>query len=228
MDYNTARGKLIMPEYGRNIQNMAALVTKIEDRDERNAAAQTLVDVMGNLYPYLRDIPDFKHKLWDHLAIMTDFKLDIDYPYELPTASILTSKPDRVPYNNTPLRFRHYGKMVEQMIKQACKFPEGEERDMLIRMIADHMKKAYLQWNKDSVSDQTIIEDFRIMSNGELLIPEGFQFADIKDLLGQTKTQNNRSQNQNQKKQGSNNNSSNNNQQRRNQSGHQQNQHRRY
>ena len=96
-DYNTSRKKLALPEYGRNVQNMVDLLLQIEDRETRNKAAKSIVDVMGNLYPYLRDVPDFKHKLWDHLAIMAEFKLDIDYPYEPPSPDILTEKPKRVP-----------------------------------------------------------------------------------------------------------------------------------
>lgn len=199
MNYNTTRKKLIMPEYGRNIQNMADQILDIEDREKRNRAAQSLIDIMGNFFPYLRDIPDFKHKLWDHLAIMTEFKLDIDYPYELPTQKELKSKPNIVPYNVGEVKFRHYGKMVEMMIKEAANFPDGEEKNMLVRMIADHMKKAYLNWNKESVSDETIIKDFEILSGGKLRIPEGFIFSECKEAA--TPRNNNNNNNNNKKKQ---------------------------
>ena len=109
MDYNTQRKKLPLPEYGRNIQNMVDYLFTIEDRDKRNKSAQVVIDVMGNLYPYLRDVAEFKHKLWDHLAIMSDFKLDIDYPYNPPTPDILTGKPKRVPYPVNNIKYRHYG-----------------------------------------------------------------------------------------------------------------------
>src|SRR5574344_3033678 len=107
MDYNSSRKQLILPEYGRNIQNMVDHIMTIEDRETRNLAAQSLIDVMGNLFPYLRDVADFKHKLWDHLAIMSDFKLDIDYPYEVVNKENLEVKPDRIPYSEGKIKLRH-------------------------------------------------------------------------------------------------------------------------
>jgi hypothetical protein len=178
-DYNTSRKKLALPEYGRNVQNMVDLLMEIEDRDIRNKAAKAIVDVMGNLYPYLRDVPDFKHKLWDHLAIMAEFKLDIDYPYEPPSPEILTEKPKRVPYQQAPLKYRYYGKTMELMIKKAIEFEDGPEKDVLIYQLANHMKKSYLTWNKDSVDDTIIFEDLSNMSKG-LLKPSGMELADVK------------------------------------------------
>ncbi|MFZ5429436.1 MAG: DUF4290 domain-containing protein [Bacteroidota bacterium] len=178
-DYNTSRKKLALPEYGRNVQNMVDLILKIEDRDTRNKAAKAIVDVMGNLYPYLRDVPDFKHKLWDHLAIMAEFKLDIDYPYEPPSPEILTEKPKRVPYQQSLQKYRYYGKTMELMIKKAMEYDEGPEKDVLIYQIANHMKKCYLTWNKDSVDDSLIFEDLSNMSKG-LLKPSSMELADVK------------------------------------------------
>jgi len=180
-DYNTSRKKLSMPEYGRNVQNMVDLLLQIEDRDTRNRAAKAIIDVMGNLYPYLRDVPDFKHKLWDHLAIMAEFKLDIDYPYEPPTPEILTEKPKRVPYQQTTLKYRYYGKTMDLMIKKAMEYEDGPERDVLIYQLANHMKKSYLTWNKDSVDDILIFEDLSNISNG-VLKPPGMELADVKAM----------------------------------------------
>ena len=186
MDYNSSRKKLALPEYGRNIQNMVDYLMTIEDRDKRNKSAQTVIDVMGNLYPYLRDVPEFKHKLWDHLAIMTDFKLDIDYPYDPPSPDILTEKPNTVPYNQHNIKYRHYGRTMELIIKEADNF-EGEEREIIIEQIANHMKKSYLAWNKDAVEDEKIFEDLIELSGGKLVPNKNMQLADAKSLIGKKK-----------------------------------------
>lgn len=187
MDYNSNRKKLLLPEYGRNIQNMVNHVMTIEDRDERNKAAQTVIDVMGNLYPYLRDVADFNHKLWDHLAIMTNFELDIDYPYDLPTIEVLGGKPDKIPYSSNRIRYRHYGRVVEMMIERATSYDDGQEKDLLIQMIADHMKKCYVTWNNDSVDDSLILSDFEELSKGKLKLPDNFQLAQTKTLMQKPK-----------------------------------------
>ncbi|MCF8359366.1 MAG: DUF4290 domain-containing protein [Prolixibacteraceae bacterium] len=187
MDYNSNRKKLVMPEYGRNIQNMVDYVGTIEDREERKKAAQSIIDVMGNLNPFLRDVPDFKHKLWDHLAIMSDFKLDIDYPYDPPSPTLLTSKPNKIPYKHNNIKYKHYGRVLIMMIKKAADYPEGPEKEMLIQMIADHMKKCYLTWNKESVTDDVIMTDFIELSNGKIDIPDDFRLKEVKELIPKQK-----------------------------------------
>lgn len=186
MDYNSNRKKLALPEYGRNIQNMVDYLMTIEDRDKRNKSAQTVIDVMGNLYPYLRDVAEFKHKLWDHLAIMSDFQLDIDYPYDLPSREILTAKPNRVPYNQHHIQWKHYGRTMELMIEKALEY-EGEEREIMVEQLANHMKKSYLAWNKDAVEDKKIFTDLKILSGGRLKVSEELQLADSKALVGKKK-----------------------------------------
>ena len=189
MDYNSKRKKLALPEYGRNIQNMVDYLMTIEDRDKRNKSAQSVIDVMGNLYPYLRDVPEFKHKLWDHLAIMSDFKLDIDYPYDPPSPDILTEKPSKVPYNQHFIKYRHYGRTMELIIEEAKNF-EGEEREIIIEQIANQMKKSYLAWNKDAVEDEKILMDLDELSRGEL-VPKGpLQLSETKALLSKPKKNN--------------------------------------
>lgn len=180
-DYNTSRPKLALPEYGRNVHNMVDLLMQIDDRDTRNRAAKAIIDVMGSLYPYLRDVPDFKHKLWDHLAIMTQFKLDIDYPYAPPSPEILTEKPNRVPYQQSNLKYRYYGKTMDLLIKKASEYEDGPEKEVLIYQIASHMKKLYLTWNKDSVDDALIFEELSTISNGALKAT-GMELADVKAL----------------------------------------------
>ncbi len=196
MDYNSNRKQLILPEYGRNIQNMVNYIMTIEDRDLRNIAAQSLIDVMGNLFPYLRDVADFKHKLWDHLAIMADFKLDIDYPYDPPGPTLLSGKPNTVPYNSGDITYKHYGRIVEMMIKRAAEFEEGPEKESIVQMIADHMKKCYLTWNKETVDDEKVMADFNELSKGKIDVPEDFQLKETKDLLFQKNTKKKQHSNQ--------------------------------
>ncbi|TNF44068.1 MAG: DUF4290 domain-containing protein [Bacteroidetes bacterium] len=189
MDYNTQRKKLPLPEYGRNIQNMVDYLFTINDRDKRNRSAQTVIDVMGNIYPYLRDVPEFKHKLWDHLAIMSDFKLDIDYPYDPPTPDILIEKPKRVPYPHTKIRYKHYGFIMESLIRKSTEV-EGEEKEILIELLANHMKKSYVAWNKDGVDDEKIFLDLKELSRGKLNISrETIQLADVKVASNPAKQQ---------------------------------------
>lgn len=190
-DYNTQQKKLIMPEYGRNVQQMIDHCVSIEDREERTRCENTIINIMGNLFPHLRDVDDFKHKLWDHLAIMSDFKLDIDYPYEIIRKENLRTKPDRIPYTLTPIRYRHYGKTLERMIKKCEDYPDGPERDQLISLLANHMKKSFLTWNKEVVDDDKIFKDLREYSHGRIdLSPETFRLKESKEFL-QKKNKNN-------------------------------------
>lgn len=159
---------MALPEYGRSIQNMVNHALTIEDRAERQRCANTIINIMGGMFPHLRDVPDFKHKLWDHLAIMADFKLDIDYPYEVVRKDNLFSKPDCVPYPSTHIRYRHYGRTLEVLIKKAIEFPEGDEKQNLIALICNHMKKDYMAWNKENVDDRKIADDLVELSEGKL------------------------------------------------------------
>ncbi len=192
MDYNSNRKKLQLPEYGRNIQNMVEYLMTIEDREKRNKHAQTIIDVMGNLYPYLRDVAEFKHKLWDHLAIMTDFQLDIDYPYDLPSPTILTAKPSKVPYNQHHIKYKQYGRTMELMIEKASEM-EGEEREAMIELLANHMKKSYLAWNKDVVEDEKILDDLVKLSDGKLNPPKDLKLTETKLLISKPKKSKNKS-----------------------------------
>ena len=182
MDYNTQRKRLILPEYGRNIQKMIDHALTIEDKEERNKAAKTIIDVMGNLYPHLRDVPDFRHKLWDHIAIMSDFKLDIDTPYPLPSIEELNEKPEKIPYSTNRIKFKHYGKTVERYLSKLDKLENEEDKKSLLTLIANHMKKSFLIWKKDSVEDIQIMEDLsRISDVGEL--KEDINLSGSKELL---------------------------------------------
>ncbi len=168
--YNTQQKKLILPEYGRNIQKMVDHCLTIEDRDERTRCARSIIASMGNLFPQLRDQEDFRHKLWDHLAIMSDFKLDIDYPCEVIKPDDLQTKPDMLEYRTSAIRRRHYGKNIELMIDKATSMEPGEERDALISLLANHMKKVMLSVNKDGVDDAKIFKDLAEFSHGAIML----------------------------------------------------------
>lgn len=186
-DYNTQRKKLVLPEYGRNIQKMINYAVSLEDKEERNKAARAIIAIMGNMNPHLRDVSDFKHKLWDHLAIISDFKLDIDSPYETPTPEILYEKPRPVDYNQSSIRYKHYGKIIERLIEQAVKFDEGKEKEVLIRLIANHMKKCYLTWNREAVTDEIIFKDLEALSGGKLVANQDLKLSDTREILSKTK-----------------------------------------
>ena len=183
MEYNTRFKPLILPEYGRNIQNMVNHCCSIQNRDERTRCAYTIITTMGNLFPHLRDINDFKHILWDHLAIMADFKLDIDYPYEIIKKESLYSKPDPLPYSSPKqIKYMHYGRTLQLLVEKAATYKDGEERDQLLFMTANHMKKCYTNFNKEGVEDQKIFDDIRELSRGKINLRERyFQLAETKE-----------------------------------------------
>lgn len=204
-DYNTSRKKLALPEYGRHIQKLVDHLMSIQDREERNKVAKSLINVMGNLNPHLRDVADFKHKLWDHLAIISDFKLDIDSPYPVPTQEILTEKPRRVPYNQHPITYKHYGKVIEQIIKKAAEMQDGEEKKVLIEMLANIMKKQYLTYNREAVNDENILKDLSQLSKGKINVEvSDLKLSETRDILSKNKKskkiiitkKNNKNQNQ--------------------------------
>jgi hypothetical protein len=183
MDY-AKRQDLILPEYGRNIQRMVQHAVSIEDPQERARCAQTIITIMGNLFPYLRDINNFKHKLWDHLAIMSDFKLDIDYPCEVLKKENLYTHPEKIPFTPKRMKYPHYGRILRQMIDKAVTFPEGEQKNQLLLLIANHMKKCYLTWNKEVVEDRKIFDDLREISQGQLLVnPDFLKLLESKEIL---------------------------------------------
>ncbi len=173
MEYNTKQKRLPLPEYGRSVQKMVDHALTIEDRDERQKCANTIITIMASMFPNLRSLPDFDRKLWDHLAIMSDFRLDIDYPVEVIKKETFNEPPQRIPYQAGEIKFRHYGRIVEEMIAHACTLEEGEERNRLIEIIAIQMKKNYIAWNKDGVEDKKIFEDLRIYSKGKIDIADG-------------------------------------------------------
>jgi hypothetical protein len=188
MEYNTNRKKLVLPEYGRNIQKMVQLAKAEPDTEKRNKMAQAIIAIMGNMNPHLRDIADFKHKLWDHLAIIAEFDLDIESPYEAPKIETLNEKPEIVPYKKKVTKFKHYGQTIEKMVQAAIDMEEGELKGILIQLIANHMKKCYLTWNKEAVADEQIVRDLKIISDGKIdLNIEETTLTETRDILAKNK-----------------------------------------
>lgn len=173
LTYNTQLAQLILPEYGRNVHQMVAHCMEIEDREERNRCAHTIIAIMDNMFPENRTEADYKRKLWDHLAIISGFTLDIDYPYELVQPEKLDSRPEPIDYQLKPIKFRHYGKIIERMIERAAQYPEGEERDALVMLLANHMKKLIFQINKEDVEDAKIFKDLYFYSGGRIDLKVG-------------------------------------------------------
>lgn len=182
-DYNTSRTKLVFPEYGRHVQQMVAYAMTIEDREERNRAARTIISIMATLNPQLRDVNDFKQKLWDHLAVMSDFKLDVDSPFPMPEADHFQVKPEPVPYPQQQISRKHYGRIIEDLIAKVPEIEDKQMREMLIVSIANQMKKSYLVWNRDSVTDEEIFRDLYELSDGKVTMDPIPHLTEAKDLI---------------------------------------------
>ncbi|MFC2176633.1 DUF4290 domain-containing protein [Bacteroidota bacterium] len=205
MEYNTARDMMRIPEYGRNIQKMIEFAKTIEDRAERNKAAQSIIQVMGQVNPSLKNIEDLTHKLWDHLFIISGFDFDVDSPYPKPNKEDFETKPERIPYPSQEIRLKHYGRVLEQMISKVGAGASEEERINMGIGIANVMKRAYLNWNRDSVDNRVIIKDLFKMSDGRINLPEDTQLIHSRDLIDPNI---NASPAQNRRKGGRNNNNS--------------------
>ncbi|MFD1095762.1 DUF4290 domain-containing protein [Salegentibacter chungangensis] len=168
LEYNSERSDLIIPEYGRHLQKMVEHAVTIEDDKERNKVAQSIIAVMGNMNPHLRDVPDFQHKLWDQLFIISDFKLDVDSPFPKPSREMLAERPDPLDYPQNFPKYRFYGNNIKRMIDEARTYDEGPLKEALVYTIANHMKKSFLNWNRDAVEDAVIFEHLRELSDGEI------------------------------------------------------------
>ena len=184
LEYNTERPQLIIPEYGRHIQKMVDHCVAMEDREERNKCAKSIIAVMGNLNPHLRDVPDFQHKLWDQLFIMSNFELDVDSPYPIPSKELLQQRPDPLEYPQNHPKYRFYGNNIKRMIDVANNWEEGDKKEGLILTIANHMKKSFLNWNKDTVEDDVIFSHLYELSGGKINLKNSDEdLTDSSDLL---------------------------------------------
>lgn len=187
LEYNTERNHLNIPEYGRHIQKLVEHCKTLETKEERNRMTTAIVGVMGNLNPHLRDVADFQHKLWDQLFIIADFDLDVDSPYPLPDKELLSAAPERMPYPQKQPKYRFYGNNIQSMIDVALSWEKGDKREALTFIIANHMKKSFLNWNKDSVDDNVIFKHLFDMSGGSInLAAKEQDLLDSKSLIHKT------------------------------------------
>ena len=187
MEYNTQRRKLIIPEYGRNMQKMIRTCVEMEDREKRTRTAEFIVNVMANMNPKVKEAGDYKQKLWDHLYIISDFKLDVDSPYPPPSRDVLQSRPQQLNYPSLDIRFAHYGKNIEKIIEKAAEYPDGPEKEALVKAIANHLKKSYLNWNRNSVDDDVILKHLAILSHNRLKLEDDFKFHQTSEILARNK-----------------------------------------
>jgi hypothetical protein len=216
-DYNSTRNKLILSEYGRNVQNMVKYIVALPTKEERNRYAQVVIDLMGFLNPHLRDVADFKHKLWDHLHIISDFQIDVDSPYPKPAPEAIHLKPEPLKYPNQRIKYKHYGKTIELMIEKAKSIDDPERKRHMVQAVANFMKMAYVQWNKDSVTDESILADLYALSGGTLKLEENINLNRVEYRANPHNNSNNnqnnrgRTNNNNQNNRGRTNNNNNNN-----------------
>ena len=189
MEYNTTRGSMKISEYGRNIQNMILYIASLPDREQRNRLTTTLVNILAIMNPDMRDQVDIKHKLYDHVHLMSDFTLDIDSPYPVPPRPEEAPTPARVPYTQENIKLRPYGKYMQRMIEKAVTYEEGEEKDELVKTIANNLKKMYLNWNRDSVNDELIHEHLSLLSGTKLKLRDDDKLHSTTDILKANKQQ---------------------------------------
>ncbi|WP_347374632.1 DUF4290 domain-containing protein [Aequorivita sp. Q41] len=184
IEYNTERSKLIIPEYGRHIQKMVDHAIATEDKQERNKIAKGIIAVMGNLNPHLRDVPDFQPMLWDQLFIISDFKLDVDSPFPIPSREELMERPEPLEYPQNHPKYRFYGNNIKRMIDVANNWEEGDKKEGLVLTIANHMKKCFLNWNKDTVEDDVIFAHLFELSDGKINLKNSDEdLSDASNLL---------------------------------------------
>ena len=180
LDYNTQREKLLLPEYGREIQNMVSHCVELPTKEERQQCAETIVSIMDRMNPQGRENADHEQKLWDHLAIMADFKLDIDYPYDVSQALKIATKPEPMGYPMSKIPVRHYGKMMFELFEQLKTMEEGNEKEELVRLVANQMKRCLIQWGHGSSDDEKVASDLARFTDGAVQLDlDVFKFDKI-------------------------------------------------
>ena len=168
LEYNTQRSGIILKEYGRNVQNLVDYIRSVPDKDKRTEMANTLIDLIRQLTPSLKDQPENPQRLWDDLYIIADFNLDVNSPYPTPQREILFKKPMKVAYPQSEVRFKHYGKNIERLVKEAVKLEDPKEREEAAIYLGKLMKTFYGSWNKETLDDSVIVKDIQILSQGKL------------------------------------------------------------
>ena len=184
--YNTQRTKLVIAEYGRNIQNMIELAMTMKDKEERTQFAHQIVEAMSRVNPTVKDSADYRKRLWHHMFIISNYGLNVESPFEMPEQDTIALKPNAIAYKNNNIAFRPYGKIVEQMIEKMISMEAGEEKDILIEMVAQQLKRSYLLWNVSSCDDETILRHFEQLSNGQLKLQDDFKLKSTGSILATT------------------------------------------
>ncbi len=187
LEYNTQRGTMLIAEYGRNVQKMVEMTIKIEDREKRNLAAQNIVNVMALLNPQVREVADFKNKLWDHLFIISDFRLDVDSPYPIPEKTAIKARPKPLKYPMSEIRYKYYGKVMEGMIRHIASMEDSPEKVQITQNLANFMKMSYLTWNKDTVDDSTIFNHLGEISKGSIKVDDSIKLNHTAEILAMNK-----------------------------------------
>lgn len=199
LEYNTSRDKLVISEYGRHIQKLVNHAITIKKREDRQRFVEGIINIMGDLNPHLRDVVDFKHKLWDHIFVISNFQLNIDSPYQQPVVETLYQKPEPLSYPKNNIKYNHYGKVIELLIKEANNIEDNDLKEKLIISIANQMKRSYVNWNNDTVEDEIIFTQLNKLSNGKLSVPKGVELAKYTPNVkhnNRKKKKNNRNKNQ--------------------------------
>lgn len=207
MEYNTEREKIVISEYGRNIQVMIRHLMDIEDRKQRTEAAYFIVNVMAQMNPQVKESNDYMHKLWDHLHIIAQYELDVDGPYPKPTPEMQKKKPEHVGYQKNNIRYGHYGQYIYDVVKKVKEMEDGPKKQAILINIANQMKRDYLNWNRDTVNDLLILDDLYKISGEEITLPMETKLIPTNEILNKSQNQ---QQQQNQKKKNGNNNNNNN------------------
>lgn len=183
MNYNTQREMLKMPEYGRGVQDMIAYAIELPDKEERQRCAETIFSIMINMQPQLREQPDYKHRIWDHMAYISGYKLDIDYPYEVTRLDDETTRPKPIPYPMKEIGQRQYGYLLEESLRQLAEMPEGEERNQMLELVANQMKQSLFNWNRDAMDDMKVAGDISRYTKGRVALDlSSFHFAPVQML----------------------------------------------
>ena len=183
MEYNTQREQLKIADYGRNVAKLIEQCRQLPQKEERNKMAETIINVMAQVNPKVKERTDYRHTLWDHLMFMAGYNLDVDIPYDIHHEEPAQMHPNKINRNEGHIRYRHYGRALEDMIRAVAEMPEGEERTILTQQLANTMKRQYLQWNRDSVDDKLIEEQMEELSGGKLSLPKDFKFRDSQEYL---------------------------------------------
>lgn len=193
MEYNTQRKSLQFTDYGRNVDRLIEYAITIEDREERNKVAATIINTMAAVCPKAKESTNWQLRLWTHMMIISDWQLDVDIPEGVVKMDTVHYNPEKLPYKNGRVKYKHYGRFIIAMVEAVCKMPQGEEREELTALLANSIKRLYVLWNNDACSDEVVLDQIKMLSNGELVLPEDFKFISSGNILAERKKEESKS-----------------------------------